>query len=45
MKLVIEGIVNVTYKSRKYTHYKLADREAVKKALKEGCRVNESIFK
>jgi len=34
MKLVREGIVNITYKSRRYTHYKLADRDAIKRALK-----------
>ena len=34
MKLVREGIVDITYKSRRYTHYKLVDREAVKRALK-----------
>jgi hypothetical protein len=33
MKLVREGIVNIKYKSRRYTHYVLADREAVKKCL------------
>jgi len=34
MKLVREGIVNVRYKSRRYTHYILTDREAVKNVLK-----------
>ncbi|MHA1595936.1 MAG: hypothetical protein ACTSXX_14585 [Candidatus Baldrarchaeia archaeon] len=34
MKLVREGIVDITYKSRRYTHYKLADRESVKRALR-----------
>ena len=34
MKLVREGIVDIAYKSRRYTHYKLVDREAVKRALK-----------
>lgn len=34
MKLVREGIVNIKYKSRRYTNYVLADREAVKNALK-----------
>lgn len=29
MKLVREGIANIKYKSRRYTHYVLADREAV----------------
>ena len=33
MKLVREGIVNIKYKSRRYTHYVLADRESVKKSL------------
>jgi len=33
MKLVREGIVNIKYKSRRYTNYVLADREAVKKSL------------
>jgi len=33
MKLVREGIVNIKYKSRRYTLYVLADREAVKKCL------------
>jgi len=33
MKLVREGIVNIKYKSRRYTNYLLADREAVKKCL------------
>lgn len=33
MKLVREGIVNIKYKSRRYTCYVLADREAVKKCL------------
>jgi hypothetical protein len=33
MKLVREGIVEITYKSSRYTHYRLVDREKVKKAL------------
>jgi len=33
MKLVREGIVDIKYKSRRYTHYVLTDREAVKKCL------------
>ena len=33
-KLTAEGILDVGYKSRRYKHYKLADREAVKEALK-----------
>ena len=33
VKLVGEGIIKVTYKSRKYTHYKLVDRDAVKRVL------------
>ncbi len=35
MKLVREGIVRITYKSQRYTHYKLVDREAVKEALRD----------
>ena len=35
MKLVREGIIEITYKSRKYTHYKLKDREAVKRVLEK----------
>lgn len=34
MKLVREGIVNIKYKSRRYTNYILANREAVKNVLK-----------
>ena len=34
MKLVREGIVDVTYKSSKYTHYKLRDKKAVELASK-----------
>lgn len=37
-KLVSDGIIRVVYKSRRYTHYKLTDREAVRKAL-EKCGV------
>lgn len=33
MKLVIAGIVQVTYKSNRSTMYKLSDRKAVKEAL------------
>lgn len=33
MKLVREGIADIKYKSRRYTNYVLADREAVKKCL------------
>lgn len=33
MKLVREGICEIKYKSRRYTHYVLVDREATKKAL------------
>mgnify|MGYP000403801914 CR=1 FL=1 len=33
-KLVSEGLVKVTYKSRRYTHYRLVDKDAIKKALK-----------
>ena len=36
MKLVREGIVNIKYKSRRYTNYVLADRETVKKCLESG---------
>ena len=35
MKCVREGICNIKYKSRRYTCYVLANREAVKKALRE----------
>ena len=34
-KLVGEGIVEITYKSRRYTHYRLTDRNKTKDALKE----------
>lgn len=34
-KLVSEGIVKVTYKSRRYTHYKLADKEEITEALQK----------
>jgi len=37
-KLVAEGIIKVVYKSRRYTNYKLIDREAVKRAL-EKCKI------
>ena len=33
-KLVTEDILEVKHKSRRYTNYKLKDREAVKEALK-----------
>jgi predicted house-cleaning noncanonical NTP pyrophosphatase (MazG superfamily) len=33
MKLVREGIAEISYKSRRYTNYRLSNREAVKKAL------------
>ena len=33
MKLVREGIINIKYKTRRYTYYILVDREAVKKSL------------
>ena len=33
MKLVREGIIKITYKSRRYTHYKLVNRDLVKRAL------------
>ena len=32
-KLVAEGILTVGYKSNRYKHYQLKDREAVKEAL------------
>ena len=35
MKLVREGIAEITYKSRRFTHYALVNRETVKKCLKE----------
>ncbi|ADB58804.1 hypothetical protein [Archaeoglobus profundus] len=34
-KLVGEGILKIGYKSRRYTHYKLVDKEQTKEALKE----------
>jgi hypothetical protein len=34
IKLVTEGVLDIKYKSRRYTHYKLTDKEAVRKALK-----------
>ena len=33
MKLIREGIVVINYKSRRYTHYVLTNREAVKRCL------------
>lgn len=33
MKLVREGIISIRFKSRKYTHYLLVDRELVKKVI------------
>jgi len=33
MKLVREGIAEISYKSRRYTNYRLSNREAVKKVL------------
>lgn len=33
-KLVSEGVLKVTYKSRRYTHYKLTDCDAVRRALR-----------
>jgi len=35
IKLVSEGIVKITYKSRRYTHYKLVNKDLVKETLKE----------
>ena len=35
VKLVSEGILQITYKSRKYTHYKLVDLEETERALKD----------
>ena len=32
-KLVTEDIVDIKYKSRRYTHYKLTNRESIRKAL------------
>lgn len=34
-KLVGEGILKITYKSRRYTHYKLINLQQTKEALKE----------
>jgi len=34
MKLIREEIVDIKYKSRRYTYYILTDREAVKNVLK-----------
>jgi len=33
MKLIREGIVNIRYRSRRYTYYILTNREEVKKCL------------
>jgi len=33
MKLVREGIIKITYKSRRYTHYRLVNRDLVKQSL------------
>ena len=41
MKLVREGIVNIKYKSRRYTHYVLANKEAVRKSLGLSSRVKK----
>lgn len=37
-KLVTEDILDIKYKSRRYTHYKLKDKEAIQKAL-ESCPI------
>jgi len=34
-KLVTEDILEIKYKSRRYTHYKLKDKELVREALKK----------
>jgi CRISPR/Cas system-associated exonuclease Cas4 (RecB family) len=34
-KIVAEGIIKISYKSRRYTNYLLVDRETVRNALKE----------
>jgi len=33
MRLVRDGIAKINYKSRKYTHYRLVNRDEVKRAL------------
>ncbi len=33
-KLVTEDILDIKYKSRRYTHYRLKDKEVIRKALK-----------
>ncbi len=33
-KLVTEDLLDIKYKSRRYTHYKLKDKEAIREALK-----------
>jgi hypothetical protein len=37
-KLVTEDLLDIKYKSRRYTHYKLKDKEAIRKAL-ESCPI------
>ncbi|MEM0313601.1 MAG: hypothetical protein QXQ41_03530 [Candidatus Bathyarchaeia archaeon] len=34
-KLVAEGIIKISYKSRRYTNYLLVNKEAIRNALKE----------
>jgi len=38
IKLVTEDLLDIKYKSRRYTHYKLKDKEAIRKAL-ESCSI------
>jgi len=33
-KLVTEDVLDIKYKSTRYTHYKLKDKEAIEKAMK-----------
>jgi len=45
-KLVAEGIIKISYKSRRYTKYLLINREALRKALDELDREEvEKIFR
>jgi hypothetical protein len=37
-KLVTEDILDIKYKSRRYTHYKLKNKEIIRKALKRCSR-------
>ena len=34
-KLVTEGILTIPYKSRRFTHYKLANKEIIKRVLRQ----------